>query len=311
MINGVYAVKALLGQGGMATVYEAEQTNMGRPVAIKVLPVDRTSSSEAHKRFLQEARAAAALSHPNICQVFDFGALPDGSPYFAMERLVGEALSDRFEREHALPFVDFIDILMQVLAGLGAAHKKGIIHRDVKPENVFLMAREGRPPFVKLLDFGVSKSVAPHTEGSGDDTTQLTRTGIVMGTPFYMAPEQAFGDRHFDARVDLWSTGVIFYEGVAGRRPFGGTSYQTLLNAIIQERPRPIRELRPGTPPEVEMVIEKALSKQREARYQSALEFMGDLQKLRERIVRLGYLPSAGSASRQPVAPGNGGEGQS
>jgi serine/threonine-protein kinase len=298
VVGGVYKVKAMLGQGGMASVYEAEQMPMGRDVALKVLALDRSIGDEPWKRFLLEARAAASLSHPNICQVFDFGELEDKSPFYTMERLVGEPLSERIARDNALGFVDVVDILMQILAGLAAAHKKNIVHRDIKPENVFLIVRDGRPPLVKLLDFGVSKIVAPD---EGEDITQITRTGIVMGTPYYMAPEQAYGGRDFDARVDLWSAGVIFYEAIVGRRPFTANNYAALLNAIIREPHKPVRDLRPGTPIEVQMVIDKALSKAREDRYQSATAFMGDLQRLRERLARMGLVP--GSSSKLPVVP--------
>ena len=306
VVAGVYKVKSMLGQGGMASVYQAEQQPMGRDVALKVLALDRSIGDEPWKRFLLEARAAASLSHPNICQVFDFGELEDKSPFYTMERLIGEPLSERIARENALGFIDVVDILMQVLAGLAAAHKKNIIHRDIKPENVFLVLRDGRPPLVKLLDFGVSKIMTPDDDG-GDDITQITRTGIVMGTPFYMAPEQAYGGRDFDARVDLWSTGIIFFEAIVGRRPFTSNTYAGLLNAIIREPHRQVRELRPGTPVEVQMVIDKALSKAREDRYQSATEFMGDLQRLRERLMKMGLGP--GSTPRLPVvAPATPGE---
>ncbi len=285
-VDGVYAVKGLIGRGGMAAIYDAEQTLLGRHVALKVMPFERSAAPDAERRFLREARAASILNHPNICQVFDFGSLPDGRPYFTMERLYGETLGERIDREGGLSFFDLIDIMLQVLSGLGAAHKKGIIHRDIKPENVFLVARDGKPSFVKLLDFGVAKAQSPETARSGDDTTQLTRTGIVMGTPYYMAPEQALGDRHFDPRVDLWSCGVLMYEAVTGKRPFGATTHQALLQAIISECPRKVSELRPSTPPEIELVIDKALEKDRERRYQSALELIGDLQRVRERLAR-------------------------
>ena len=289
IVGGVYEVKALIGQGGMATVYEAEQLSMGRRVALKVLPSGQARDRDALKRFLLEARASASLSHPNICQVYDFGELEDKSPFYAMERLVGEPLSERIAREKALSFHDVIDILMQALAGLAAAHKKGIVHRDIKPENLFLIVRDGKAPLVKVLDFGVSKRVLG--EGDGEDT--ITRTGIVMGTPYYLAPEQALGSRDFDQRVDLWAIGVIFYEAVAGRRPFTATSYTGLLSTIIHDPHRSVRELRPAAPIEVQMVIDKALSKPREDRYQSATAFIGDLQRLREKLAKLGLGPTS------------------
>ena len=291
-IDGKYAVRSVLGQGGMAIVYEAEQLVMGRAVALKVLPSDQADRQDAAKRFLQEARAAASLSHPNVCQIFDFGALPDGSPYFVMERLVGEPLSERFARERGLAFLDAVEICLQVLAALGSAHQKAIIHRDIKPDNVFLVRRDPRPPLVKLLDFGVAKIVLPRGETT-DETTQLTRAGQVMGTPYYMAPEQAFGDRDLDPRVDLWATGCILYQAITGRKPFTAPSYAGIMNAILTEAPKPLRELRPGTPPELEPVIAKALAKQRDDRYPNAVAFMRDLHKMRVLLFKRGLVPEA------------------
>jgi eukaryotic-like serine/threonine-protein kinase len=303
VVDGTYLIKGVLGHGGMSIVYDAEQIAIGRPVAIKVLPLDRAESQEAIKRFLHEARAAASLSHPNICQIFNFGTLDDGSPYFTMERLLGEPLSARIEREGALPFLEIIDILMQVLAGLGMAHKKGIVHRDIKPENVFLTPRTGRPPLAKLVDFGLSKAIATDTEKSGDDTTQLTRAGMVMGTPFYMAPEQALGDRKLDERVDLWAVGVLLYEATSGKRPFTATSYTALISQIVTAKPRPLRELRPGTPGEFDVVVERALSKARESRYQTAVEFLKDLTALRMRVLSLGLVPASFVRREPPAEP--------
>ncbi len=293
VVDGMYYVKGVVGRGGMATVYDAEQIAMERPVALKVLTLDRRGSEEAHKRLLREARAAAAILHPNVCQVYDFGTLPDGSPYIAMERLYGEPLSARLEREGALSFVDAIDVVMQILAGLSAAHKRGIVHRDVKPDNVFLLRREGRTPIVKLLDFGVATSVRapPASEGGAgegpEDTTELTRSGIVMGTPFYMAPEQALGERHLDGRVDLFAVGAILYECVTGQRPFAAASHQALLSAILSEHPTPVASLRPEAPPQLDRVLDKAMAKAREDRYANASELIGDLARLRAIVTRI------------------------
>jgi eukaryotic-like serine/threonine-protein kinase len=287
VVGGTYLVKSLIGRGGMATVYEAEHLALGRTVALKVLPIEHGRSDEARKRFLQEARAAASIAHPNICQVYDFGTLRGQTLYFAMERLSGEPLSARIARTGGLPLVELLDILLQALAGLGAAHRKGILHRDFKPENVFLVLDDERS-LVKLLDFGLVKFVAgaglggaEGGEAGSDEATQLTRTGIVMGTPFYMAPEQVTGDRSLDARVDLWAVGVVMYEASCGRVPFRGNNWAETINAILHEQPRPPRELRPGIPPAFERALDRALAKHRDARYGSAAEMGADLLKLR------------------------------
>lgn len=292
-IGGKYHVRSVLGEGGMGTVFEAEHLSLGLSVAVKILHATHATKKDAIKRFQQEARAAAAIGHPNICGVIDLGSLDDGSPYIVMERLVGETLADRIASEGGLPFEDVIDILVQVLSGLVAAHEQRIVHRDIKPENVFLTTRVGCPPLVKLLDFGVSKMTRPLVESSlggvsippsppsGD--LNLTRTGMVMGTPYYMAPEQARGERDLDARVDLYACGVILYEALTGKRPFTALNYNALLVQVLSSTPRPASELRPALPPAFGVVIEKAMARRREDRYAAAAEFQRDLQTLRDR----------------------------
>jgi serine/threonine-protein kinase len=281
-IGGKYLVRTVLGEGGMGTVFEAEHLTIGRSVAVKVLHPNQARKKNAVRRFHQEARAAGAIGHPNICEVYDLGTLDDGSPYLVMEKLVGETLADRIAAEGGLPFDDVIDILVQVLSGLVAAHEKGIVHRDIKPENVFLTCRVGCPPLVKLLDFGVSKMIAPPLGGKDEDL-DLTRTGMVMGTPYYMSPEQARGDRNLDVRVDLYACGVILYEALTGRRPFTAANYNALLLQILSTNPRPARDLRPALPNGFDVVLEKAMARSRDDRYRSAAELQRDLQGLRDR----------------------------
>ena len=292
-IGGKYMVRAVLGEGGMGTVFEAEHLTIGRTVAVKVLHPNQARKKDAVKRFHQEARAAGAIGHPNICEVYDLGTLDDGSPYLVMERLVGETLADRIGSEGGLPFDDVIDVLTQVLSGLVAAHEKRIVHRDIKPENVFLTKRVGCPPVAKLLDFGVSKMISPLLSGDRDEDLDLTRTGMVMGTPYYMSPEQARGDRNLDARVDLYACGVIMYEALTGRRPYTAANYNALLLQILTTRPRPARELRPALPQGFDQVLDKSMARAREDRYQSAAEFQRDLQTLRDRYTQLSHTPAA------------------
>jgi serine/threonine protein kinase len=301
-IGGKYYVRSVLGEGGMGTVFEAEHLTLGRSVAVKVLHPKQARKKNAVRRFHQEARAAGAIGHPNICEVYDLGTLDDNSPYLVMERLVGETLADRIASEGGLPFDDTIDILIQVLSGLVAAHEKGIVHRDIKPENVFLTRRVGCPPVVKLLDFGVSKMIVqPLDGGRRDEETDLTRTGMVMGTPYYMAPEQARGDRNLDARVDLYACGVMFYEALTGRRPFTAANYQALLLQILSTTPRPARDLRPALPGGFDAVLDKAMARSRDDRYRTAADMQRDLQALRDR--HLVAPASLGDAMRGAAAP--------
>lgn len=275
-VGGKYRIKALLGQGGMGAVYEAEHVAIGRIVAVKVLHPKHAQQAESVARLRHEARVAGNIGHPNICETYDLGRLDDGSPYLVMERLIGETLDQRIKRDGALPERDIIDVMLQVLSALGAAHDKGIIHRDMKPENVFLMRLPGSPPVAKLLDFGISKAI--HENRDAD----LTMPGIVMGTPYYMAPEQARGDRGLDHRVDIWAAGVILYEALSGRRPFVARNYNALLVQILTSKHRPLSEVRPGINPTLERIVDKALAKMREDRFQTAAEYRETLRRFIE-----------------------------
>ena len=251
LIGGKYRVREVLGEGGMGTVFEAMHEELGNMVAIKVLHPNQLHKKDAVQRFHHEARAAARIGHPNICEVYDVGTLPDGRPYLVMDRLTGLTLAERIQTLGGLPFQEVIDTLTQVLSGLHAAHEKGIIHRDVKPENVFLSQRVGCAPLAKILDFGVSKVMTQHAQASSFSDVEVTRTGVVLGTPYYLAPEQARGERTLDVRVDLYACGVMLYEALTGRRPFRAANYNALLIAILTSAPRPACELRPDLPAKV------------------------------------------------------------
>ncbi len=277
-VSDRYLIRGVLGEGGMGTVYEAEHIGLGRQVAIKVLNPSQAKKRVAVKRFQQEARAAGAIGHPNICEVYDLGLLDDGSPYLVMEKLIGTTLADRISREGGLPFDEIIDVMTQVLSGLIAAHDKGIVHRDIKPENIFLARRVGCPPVVKILDFGVSKMM-PQFQG-GEEQLDLTRTGMVMGTPYYMSPEQARGERNLDGRVDVYACGVMMYESIVGKRPFLAPNYNALLLSIINTVPKSLREVRPATPPAMEVVVGRMMAKARDDRYPTANAVLRDIQAL-------------------------------
>jgi serine/threonine-protein kinase len=271
VIGGRYLASEVIGVGGMGVVYEAEHLELGSQVAVKVLQASKAQSHEAVSRLQHEAKIAGTLGHPNICAVSDMGWLDDGSPYVVMERLRGETLAHRLEREQRVGVAEMIGILSQVLSALGAAHERGVIHRDLKPENVFLAVSGGRIG-AKLLDFGISKS-----EDMEETAADPTGAALAAGTPYYMAPEQARGDSGIDWRVDLWAAGVVLYEGLTGRRPFVARNYNALLVQILSARQQPIHMLDPRLPPELGHVIDRALAKRPDDRFQSAAEFRAAL----------------------------------
>ncbi len=281
IIDDKYRVVAAIGEGGMSSIYEAEHLGLDRRVAIKVLHPALADDPEAIARLRHEAKVVAAIGHPNICEVFDMGRTVEGSPYLVMELLVGESLADRLKNSGPMPFVELAPLVKQILKALDAAHDKGILHRDLKPENVFIEEgrRLGRPQ-AKLLDFGISKSMGYDFI----EQQRLTHTGMVMGTPYYMAPEQARGDSGLDQRVDLWAIGVIMYEALTGRRPFVATNYNALLVKILTSRPRPVQKLVPHIHEGVASIVDRALSKLREDRFQTAQQFIDALTRM-ERVV--------------------------
>jgi len=278
---GPYEVLSTLGTGGMAEVYRARDTRLGRDIALKVVNESLAGDLELVHRFEHEARLAGSLNHPNLVAVYDFG-LHDGTPYFITELLKGESLRDRLSRGR-VSLDSALDWGAQLARGLAAAHSRGIVHRDVKPENVFLTA-DGH---VKLLDFGIAKlAEGNRTEGPHgilDDTVTptggQTRTGVVVGTPAYMSPEQVRGER-VDARTDIFSLGAVLYEMVSGRRPFSGDSLVESGHAILHDEPPPL----PDVPPFLAHVTRRCLAKDPEARFQSARDLAFDLETLRSAV---------------------------
>jgi serine/threonine protein kinase len=287
-----YRVLQVVGGGGMGVVYKAEDIKLGRPIALKFLPEELTGDTAAMQRFEREARAASALNHPNICIIHAVEE-HEGQPFIVMELLEGRTLRDMIadcaKSNAALPMPTLLDIAIQITQGLEAAHEKGIIHRDIKPANIF-MTNHGQ---VKILDFGLAKLHEPETaEARSDESTQtlshqewnpfltLTRTGTTVGTAAYMSPEQVRGEQ-LDSRTDLFSFGLVLYEMATRHRAFAGDSAPVLHQAILNEIPPPVRDLNPTIPSRVECVIDKAIQKQREARYQSAFDLRTDLQKLK------------------------------
>ncbi len=258
LLSGTYEILRVIGEGGMGRVYEARHSRLAnKRFAVKMLHQELARQSEVVTRFQREAEAASGLSHPNVVGVFDVNTAPDGRPYIVAELLEGEQLGDHLDRRQKLPISEAIPIVRQVCRALSVAHQNGIVHRDVKPENVFLLGGQGG---VKVLDFGISKI----SEGAD----QLTKTGMVMGTPDYMAPEQARGDR-VDARADVYAVGAILYRALTGRKPFEGLDpMATLTAALVQEPPRP-SSIETSIPIALEMVIQHAMAKEPRERFQS------------------------------------------
>ena len=271
-----YRVVRLIGEGGMGQVYEAQHVNINRRFALKLLRPEIVSNAEAVARFRQEAWSASSIGHDNIIEIEDFATLPSGAVYLAMEFLDGAPLSERMRQEPPLGFAESLDVMLQVASGLAAAHDKAIIHRDMKPENIFLGRKHGRA-LVKILDFGIAKV-------SGAEGNQsLTRTGTIFGTPHYMSPEQALG-KPLDHRADIYSVGVIMYELFTGRVPFEAESFMGILTKHITTPPTPPRQAAPerDIPPEIEAVILRAMSKEADERYQSMADLATDLVAIAE-----------------------------
>jgi serine/threonine protein kinase len=266
-----YRIVDRLGRGGMGEVYLATHVAIGRQVAIKILRADAQENPEMARRFLQEARTSSQLRHPNIVDITDFGHNDRGAPFFVMELLEGEDLKSLVKRERTLPWPRVCAIATQICAALSAAHASGVVHRDMKPDNVYLL-RHGDYEHVKVLDFGIAKVL------SGQEAGEATRTGVLLGTPHYMSPEQA-SDDPLDGRSDIYAMGVLLYRMVAGQLPFRGPSFMKVLGQQIHEPPPPPSLFAPpGTlSDEAEAIILKCLAKRREDRYQSADELAAAL----------------------------------
>jgi serine/threonine-protein kinase len=300
VLDGKYQLTTMLGKGGMGTVYRGKHVVIGKQVAVKFLHAEFAGSEEVVKRFYREAQAAAAIGHEGIIDVMDVGIAPSGEPFLVMEFLEGESLSDLLVRAGPLDVSATAGIMEPALKALHAAHAKGIVHRDLKPENIFLAQREGGSPRVKLIDFGISKI----TEGPGGE--KLTQTGSVMGTPAYMSPEQAKGSTELDHRADIYSMGVILYEMLTGKLPFEGENFTEIIISILTKEPIPPQQAFSDFPPEAESLLLRALVKEPEGRYDSALEFAEALKGLGGYEAREAKLTSlAASAKSTTYAAGS------
>jgi tRNA A-37 threonylcarbamoyl transferase component Bud32 len=263
---GRYRVVRQLGDGAMGAVYEAENVLIRRHVAIKVLHPHVAERQDARVRFEREAQAAGRIGSPHIVEVLDMGELDGGARFLVMELLEGTTLAQRVRDAGRLSPDEAAPIVIQLLAGLGAAHAADIVHRDLKPANVFLAGNRSVGDYVKILDFGVSKFAV-----AGDDMG-MTGAGSVLGTPFYMSPEQAKGARHIDHRSDLYAVGVILYECVTGKVPFEAETLNELIFRIVLEAPPPVESLVAGLDPAFTAIVRKAMAREAGERFQSARE---------------------------------------
>lgn len=270
-----YQIVSVLGEGGMGAVYLAEHPFMGRKAAIKVLRKELAEDRSLVERFMNEARAANAIRHPNIIDIMDVGLLPSGIPYLMMEFLEGESLAKWIERQHPTPVADAVDVAAQTASALAAAHQKGIVHRDLKPDNLFLIPERGQAVGrVKVLDFGIAK-LRGELSGSG----AKTQTGSIMGTPPYMSPEQCRGVDELDHRTDIYALGIILYEMLTGTPPFVSPGWGEVVHMHISKPPPSPRASNPAVSPELEAVILKALAKQPDDRWGSMAEIETALRK--------------------------------
>jgi len=262
---GKYRIIRLLGEGGMGAVYEGENTRIHRRVAIKVLHAGVSEMPDVVARFEREAQAAGRIGSEHIVEVLDLGTLRGGDRYMVMEFMDGDSLAQRIRQRGSMSAKDLYPVARQLLDALSAAHNAGIVHRDLKPDNVFLLrSRRGQPDFLKLLDFGISKF------SSGPGGLSMTRTDAVMGTPYYMAPEQAKGAKDIDHRVDLYAAGVILYEALAGRVPFLADTFNELLFKIVLEKPEPLAKVAPHVDPVLAGIVETAMAREPGERFQTA-----------------------------------------
>ena len=274
-----YRIVEQLGAGGMGIVYKAQDSRLDRAVALKFLPEELAKKPQALERFRREARAASALNHPGICTIYDIGE-QDGRAFIAMEFIDGETLRSHIHGK-ALPLEEILKLGIQIAEALDAAHAEGIIHRDIKPANIFVTKR-GQ---AKVLDFGLAKLVPKGVAASereipaanASDSTSIV--GIISGTPSYMSPEQIRGD-NLDPRTDIFSLGLLLYEMATGHQAFGGGTGGVIIEAVLTRTPVPARSINPDIPARLEEIINKALHKDRDQRYQHAADIRTDLQRL-------------------------------
>jgi serine/threonine protein kinase len=297
LLAGKYRVERVIGQGGMGVVVEARHVTLDERVALKFLLPEFASHPEAPERFLREAKAAVKIKSPHVARVSDVGTLESGAPYMVMEYLEGTDALRLLDGGRTLSVPDAVDLVVQACDAIGNAHSQGIVHRDIKPANLFVARHSDSTPFVKVLDFGISKIV------DQGPTDSLTRTNATLGSAFYMSPEQIRQAKSVDRRTDIYALGVTLYELLTGKHPFTAETFPALCVEIVTGTPAPIRQHRPDVPPELAAVIAKAIARELTDRYQSVAELVAALtpwvpprsQPIADRIAR------SGGATRAPM----------
>ena len=285
LLANKYRLMSILGVGGMGVVYAARHELVGRRFAIKVLHASALHHPASLRRFRREAQAAGSIENEHIAAVTDFGTANDGTAFLVMEFLQGEDLSHTLAREGPLSVERALGIALQVCRGLAAAHAQGIVHRDLKPANLFLCRREDGSELVKLLDFGIAKLQAKGAEST-------TRTGAMIGTPYYMPPEQARGRRDLDHRADIYALGTVLYELLSGEKAHPGDSYNEILYHVLMETPRPLCGIRLELEPELCDVIERAMASDADDRYASVDELARGLSECLAGLARAATTPA-------------------
>lgn len=302
-LGGRYRLLRMIGEGGMGRIYQAQHLLIDRAVAVKVLREDYCRRADVLERFRREAKSASRIGHPNIVDVLDFGETKSGASYFVMEMLAGKELAQVIADERVLMPERAVRIAYQCCHALALAHDKGIVHRDMKPENILLIERDGFGDFVKIVDFGVAKMSDPEFEMEDGSHAKLTRTGMIFGTPEYMSPEQAIGLPP-DFRVDIYAMGVTLYELLTGRVPFEGNTFMAVLSKHANCAVPEMRALKPDlhVSPALEAVVMRALRKERGERFTSMREMAQALQQVPEMVplpFRLS-LPNGAALSHSP-----------
>ena len=280
-----YRIVRHLGAGGMGNVYLAEHTAIGKQVAIKTLNLEFARRKNLRDRFLREARSASQIRHPNVVDISDFGSTSEGAPFIAMEYLDGEDLHATLEREGRLPFVRARHLTVQICRALQAAHDKGIVHRDVKPANCFRVEHDGAADVIKVVDFGIAKT----TMSATTDSTELTKTGVILGTAAYMSPEQARGETDVDARADVYSVGVLLFRMLSGHMPYKSTTPLGMITKHLTDPIPSLLDVAPDVPlsREIDALVTRALAKDRDERWQSARELAEALERVDETKIKI------------------------